>query len=244
MMKIFEVCFVKNTHHVKGKLIICTDNSSLMKKILFISYPITKAKKIPCCNVLSSNPNYNKKNDKLCYGAIFVCPEKYMNIEIVIDIKDIRMILKRIYFYRKSAVEIFTTNKSYYFNFADDSTKNTSKFSEKNCENFTNMFDFFISEFFPIIIRKEIIGHSRQFQEMLTSYKNNEKKYDISIGNKFISSLFEHWASNIKGLEYSTLDLLIYLNLLSNRSYNDLFQYPVFPLLFFMTKQKTILFIY
>ena len=238
MMNIFEVCFVKNTHHVKGKLIICTDNSSLMKKILFISYPITKAKKIPCCNVLSTNPNYNKKNEKLCYGAIFVCPEKYMNIKIVIDIKDIRMILKRIYFYRKSAVEIFTTNKSYYFNFADDSTKNTSKFSEKNCENFTNMFAFFISEFFPIIIRKEIIGHSCQFQEMLTSYKNNEKKYDISIGNKFISSLFEHWASNIKGIEYSTLDLLIYLNLLSNRSYNDLFQYPVFPLLFFYDKAK------
>ena len=238
MMNTFEVCFVKNTHHIKGKLIICTDSSSLMKKILFISYPINKAKEIPCCNVLASNQNYNRKNEKLCYGAIFVCPEKYMNIKIVIDVKDIRMVLKRIYFYRKSACEIFTTNKSYYFNFADDNSKNTSKFSEKNCDNFTNMFAFFISEFFPIIIRKEIIGHSRQFQEMLTNYRINEKKYDISIGNKFISSLFEHWASNIKGVEYSTLDLLIYLNLLSNRSYNDIYQYPVFPLLFFYDKAK------
>ena len=237
-MNIFEVCLVKKTHHIKGKLVICTDNSSLMSKILFISYPSHVAQKIPCCNVSKSTPNYNKKKDKLCYGAIFVCPEKYMNIKIVIDIKDIRMILKRIYFYRKSAVEIFTTNKSYYFNFADDSDKNTANFSEKNCENFINMFGFYISEFFPIIITKEIIGYSRQFQEMLEKYKDSDKKYDINIGNKFIPSLFVHWASNIKGIEYSTLDLLIYLNLLSNRSYNDLFQYPVFPLLFFYDKDK------
>ena len=238
IMNIIDVCLVKKTHHVKGKLVICIDNTSLMKKILFISYPKNIEKNIPCCNVLVSNPNYNSKKQKLCYGAVFVCPEKYMNIKIVIHVKDIRMVLKKIYFYRKSAVEIFTTNKSYFFNFVDDPTEVKSKVSQKSCEDFINMFGFFVSEFFPVIIRNDIIGHSRQFQEMLTGYKTNEKKYDISIGNKFISYLFGHWNDTIKGVKLSTLDLLIYLNLFSNRSYNDLFQYPVFPLLFFYDKLK------
>ena len=237
-MNIFEVCLVKKTNHIKGKMIVCTDNSSRMNKILFISYPKNINNSIPCCNVLVNKKNVNSNKEKLCHGAIFVCPEKYMNIKIFIEVKNIRMILRRIYFYRKSAVEIFTSNKSYLFNFADDSTKNTSKFSEKSCENFINMFGFFISEFFPIIINGDIIGYSRQFLEILENINKNDKNYDNKIGKKFISYLFEHWGTDFDGVEYSTLDLLIFLNLLSNRSYNDLFQYPVFPVLFFYDKSK------
>ena len=236
----FEVCMVKRTHHIKGKMFVCNDGYSLIKKIIFYSYPQNIAKDIPCCNSsYKSFQDKNKDKKNLCFGAIFDCPEKYMNIKITIHVKDIRMILKKIYFYRKSAVEIFTKNKSYFFNFADK----TSKQSEKNCSDFTNMFGFFISEFFPIAINKEIIGHARQFEALLESYKNKETKYDISVeGNKFISALFGHWTTNIKDIEFSTLDLLIYLNLLSNRSYNDLFQYPIFPLLFFYDKGKDNLF--
>ena len=238
----FDVCMVKRTHHIKGKLFICSDNYSLLKKIIFYSYPKNIEKNIPCCNVQYKHlHNSNKKNENLCFGAIFTCPEKNMNIKTIINVKDIRMVLRKIYFYRKSAVEIFTNNKSYFFNFADK----TSKQSEKNCSDFTNMFGFFISEFFPIAINKEIIGHSRQFEAILKSYENKEKKYDISTeGNKFISSLFDHWLQNINNVEFSTLDLLIYLNLLSNRSYNDLFQYPVFPLLFFYDRIKEGTYIY
>ena len=232
----FDVCMVKRTHHIKGKLLVCNDNNSLMKKIIFYSYPKDIAKNILGCNSSYKHfQNKEKSNNNLCFGAIFNCPEKYMNIKIIIRVKDIRMILRRIYFYRKSAVEIFTENKSYYFNFADK----TSEQNEKNCLDFINMFGFFISEFSPVAINKEIIGYSRKFEDLLKSYKNKEKKYDISEeGNKFILSLFEHWADNNNNIEFSTLDLLIYLNLLSNRSYNDLFQYPVFPLLFFYDKDK------
>ena len=236
----YNVCMVKRTHHIKGKMFVCNDFSSLIKKIIFYSYPQNVVNDIPCCNSsYESFKDKNKNKKNLCFGAIFDCPEKYMNIKIVIHAKDIRMVLKKIYFYRKSAVEIFTKNKSYYFNFADK----TSLQSEKHCTDFTNMFGFFISEFFPIIINKEIIGHSRQFEALLESYKNKETKYDISVeGNKFISALFDHWTTNIKEVEFSTLDLLIYLNLLSNRSYNDLFQYPVFPILFFYDRGKDNLF--
>ena len=228
----FDVCMVKRTHHVKGKLFVFSDNKSLIKKIKFYSYPPNIAIKIPGCNT------YNKKiKDKIneensnCFGSIFKCPEKDMNTKIEINIKDIRMILRKIYFYRKSAVEIFTKNKSYFFNFSHKTSK------EKNCEDFTNLFACFISEFYPIGIKTEkkkveIIGYSRQFESLLKNY--NEKDYDVSKkGNKFISSLIEHWTYNEDDIEFSTLDFLIYLNLLSNRSYNDIFQYPVFPVLFF-----------
>ena len=50
-----------------------------------------------------------------------------MNKKLIIEIKDIRMILKKIYFYRKSAVEIYTNNKSYFFNFANKSLKQSEK---------------------------------------------------------------------------------------------------------------------
>ena len=218
---------VKRTHHVKGKLFVFSDNKSLIKKIKFYSYPPNIATKIHGCNTYYKNFNA-KENDEnsICFGAIFKCPEKDMNTKIEINIKDIRMILRKIYFYRKSAVEIFTKNKSYFFNFSHKTSK------EKNCEDFTNLFACFISEFYPIGIKAEskveIIGYSRQFESLLKNY--NEKDYDVSKkGNKFISSLIEHWTYNEDDIEFSTLDFLIYLNLLSNRSYNDIFQYPVFP---------------
>ena len=237
----YGVCLVKRTHHIKGIMFVCNDGYSLIKKIIFYSYPKTISDSIMCCNTYKNLQNVNKKNKKLCFGAVFVCPEKYMNIKIIIPVKDIRMILKKIYFYSKSAIEIFTKNKSYYFNFTD---KN-AKYSEKNCSDFTNTFAFFISEFSPIAIREEIIGHSRKVEDLLKSYKSKEKKYDISkVANKYVSSLFEHWTSNTNDVEFSTLDLLIYLNLLSNRSYIDLFQYPVFPLPFFYDKVKENVFNY
>ena len=238
-MIIYDVCLVKKTHHIKGNLIICNNNFSQLKKVLFFSYPSKTEKNMPCCNDITKNKIKSQTKEKLCYGAIFSCPEKYKNIKLIINVKDIRMILNKIYFYKKSAIEIFTNNKSYYFNFVENARNQDYLPSEKKCADFTNQFAFFISEFFPIMIDKEIIiGYSRQFENMLIDYKDNSTKYDISIGNKFISSLFEHWTYNEKDIEFSTLDLLIYLNLLSNRSFNDLFQYPVFPALFFYDKTK------
>ena len=237
-MNIYNVCLIKTTHHIKGRLIICNDNSSKIKKILFISFPSNIAKNTPCCNVHSKILHYNKNNENLCFGAIFVCPEKDMNTKIVLNIKDIRMILKRIYFYRKSAVEIFTLNKSYFFNFTD--YKDDSSKCEAICDSFTNFFGFFIPDFVPVVISETIIGYSRQFQNFMESYINDEKNYATKAleGNKFIRALFGHWIKERKGISLSTLDLLTYLNLLSNRSYNDLFQYPVFPLFFIYDKTQ------
>ena len=229
----YNICLVKRTHHIKGKLFICfNSNTFLIKKIIFYSYPKTIANLMPCCNASSEKDfNINKKKEKLCNGAIFTCPEKYMNKKLIIEIKDIRMILKKIYFYRKSAVEIYTNNKSYFFNFANKSLKQ----SEKNCSDFINMFGF---EFVDINIKKEIIGYCRQEEVLFKSNYDKEMKYDNSKEeNKLIYSLFNHWAL-YTNVELSTFDLLIYLNILSNRSFIDIFQYPVFPLLFFYDRIK------
>ena len=60
--------------------------------------------------------------------------------------------------------------------------------------------------------------------------------------NKFIDNLLKRWMNEDNHYGYinnelSTFDIIILLNLLSNRSYNDLYQYPVFPLLFFYDKK-------
>ena len=97
------------------------------------------------------------------------------------------------------------------------------------------MFGF---EFVDINIKKEIIGYCRQEEVLFKSNYDKEMKYDNSKEeNKLIYSLFNHWAL-YTNVELSTFDLLIYLNILSNRSFIDIFQYPVFPLLFFYDRIK------
>ena len=127
-------------------------------------------------------------------------------------------------------------NKSYFFNFTE--FNDNSQKCEENCEIFTNFFGFFIPDFVPVVIKETIIGYSRQFQKFMERYINDEKNYASKAleGNKFMQALFGHWYKEIKGINLSTLELLTYLNLISNRSYNDLFQYPVFPLFFIYDK--------
>ena len=82
------------------------------------------------------------------------------------------------------------------------------------------MFGF---EFVDINIKKEIIGYCRQEEVLFKSNYDKEMKYDNSKEeNKLIYSLFNHWALYTK-VELSTFDLLIYLNILSNRSFIDIF---------------------
>ena len=230
-----NVCMIKRTHHIKGILFICNNVECKIKKIVFYSYPKTKADSKPFCNASTDKiQNYNLKKDKICFGAIFTCPEKYMNRKIVIDVKDIKLILRKIYFYRKTAFEIYTQNKSYFFNIDYDLKKNTEKI-EVDCLTFINRFAFL--DFSPISIQKQLIGLIRNDES--TKDLNKNDKDDLSKdGDKFISSLFAQWSSNNSDTQISTLDLLLYLNILSNRSYIDIHQYPVFPVLFFYDKIK------
>ena len=239
---IYNVCLVKRTHHIKGKLYILNKNG-LINKILFHSFPYEIAKKKPCCNVTKGLQHFNHKKEKICFGEIFVCPHKDMNIKIFIDIADVRLILQRIYFYRKTAIEIFTNTKSYYFNFAEDFNLKNPKKGETYCQNFINMMGYYYkTEFFPIKIKDSLMGYSRQFYPIVKKYSEEKGKNKdlMELENKFMSVLFDHWKPNNEDIEFSTFDMIVYLNLLSNRSYIDLFQYPIFPLLFFYEKNDDI----
>ena len=232
----YDACFVKKTHHVKGKLFVLTKNG-LIKKFLFYCYPCELAEKTPSCNVSKEIENVNLKNVKLCFGQTFPCPKYDMNKKIFIDIRNVRLILRRIYFYRKTAIEIFTRTKSYYFNFAEDCNIKDSKKGEHNCLNIINQMGFYYQkDFFPININEQLLGYSKDFGEIVKKYAEQKNNNLLENKDKFISVLFDHFKPSEKGPEYSSLDMIIYLNLLSNRSYNDLFQYPVFPLLFLFEK--------
>ena len=87
---------------------------------------------------------------------------------------------------------------------------------------------------YPININGNIIGFSKIFFDQ---EKIQENKDLIFFENKYVNELINNWIKldkcNKIEKNISSFDALIYLNLLSNRSYNDIYQYPVFPLLFF-----------
>ena len=228
-INICEVCLVKQTYHVKGKLFIFYQDNKI--RIYFYSYPIkfqNNEEEFPCCNreneEVSTKKNKNKNN--LCYGSILKCPKKDGNIKIKIYFEEIRLILSRIYFYRQSAMEIFTETKSYYFNFCSEVKKN-------------DLFLTFIypcgssMEYFPININGDVIGYMKLNKNIL-----EKKQFDELINEKdnFIN-FFSNQTSKDEFCEMCVFDIIMLINLISNRSYNDLYQYPVFPLLYFYNKK-------
>ena len=250
---IYDVCLIKKTHHIKGKLFVI-NISKKIKFLYFLSYSKNDMKNIPSCNSVEFNKikKFNEQNKHLCYGSFFLCPEKDCNIKIKINFDEIRFIIRRIYFYRKTGIEIYTKNKSYYFNFAENPKMDnySENIGEINCNNFMNMVEITFNNnnynnnnMLPIVINKDIIGYSNFFtalskvQKRTNIFKKNNKIQKKS----YINKLLKYWI--IEGNKYSevkkqisTFDVLMYINLISNRSFNDLYQYPVFPLLFFYDK--------
>ena len=165
------------------------------------------------------NKNSNDEklyNSHLCYGSVFTCLQKDKNKLWFINGKDILFALIRIYFYRPSGLEIFTyDNKSYYFNFMED-YKNGMKFIE-----------YYFSNFFKEIKikgEKTLGWYNPIYSDILTP---------------LFSERIDIW--NEKKYYYSNFDTLMIINLFSNRSFNDLNQYPVFPMLYNEIKKQRIM---
>ena len=228
---IYNACLVKQSHHIKGKIFL--EKKKDVKNFYFVSYNYRGIDKAPQCN--SDN-----KKATLCYGAVFPCPEKDFFVKIKINIDDIRLIVKRIYFYRKSGIEIFTKNKSYYFNFAENSSMENykEKMGENNCKEFFNLInESFKNKYYPLIVNNELLGSIDLFSEdYFDKTKKNTKK------KSFYYRIMRHWEDednkySTSNKDISTFDLLILLNLVSNRSYIDIYQYPIFPILNFYDKK-------
>ena len=211
-----KCCLVKKNYHVKGEIIVIkrekVDNQF---EIIFSSDSDNEGE---TCNKNNIKNNGNSKcksvlnsnNIKICYGSPFPCLKKEFNRQILIKAKDIKLILIRTYYRRTSAIEIFTykSNKSYYFNFKDIIHLNNNLVLKFVCEN---------NNFQEFKFKNEIIGY----------YNKN-----------YLSKLFPLFFDNDKFewkkiINYSNnFDLIIIINLLSNRSFKDLYQYPIFPILY------------
>ena len=221
-IKIFKICLVKQKYHVKGTLFVFNSKDKLIIYFYSHSYDLkNKNEKLSVCN----KSQQNDKNE-LCYGSVFKCQKKEEKRKIIISIKDIRLIIKRIYYFRKSGLEIFTNTKSYYFNFH----------SEEDLNNF-----FFIIEqnvkqkksYFPININNNCLGYMRinyQYIPIIPQISLKEINFI-----EFLSLFSKEEICN-----FCVFDIIILINLISNRSYIDLTQYPVFPLLFFYQQSTEI----
>ena len=190
-----KCCLIKKMYHIKGEIgAIFDSNSKSNGKIFFISnFP---EKRIG---------NNEDSKSKLCYGSVFPCLEKEKKRLLVFPMDKILFVLLRIYYYRKSGLEIFTTyNKSYYFNFWNENERNS-------------IIQIFENHFKCIKDSKNTnIGwFNNDYVDVLKPLFNEE----ISL-----------W--NTKNFFYTNFDKLMIINLFSNRSFNDLYQYPVFPMLY------------
>ena len=222
---IFNVCQVKQYTHIKGNLFLYHLKSKL--RIIFFSYFYdfeNNEEKYLQCNKINNNKDI-MNNDKIeetvknfCYGQLFKCPKKDKYRKIEIDFKDIRMILSKIYFYRKTGIEIFTETKSYFFNF----------FS-------TEEFDKFITNIEPYFQNSEKITNEKEpIYFFPITIDNNKKIGYLKTAKKTQKTDFIEFISNCcDNNEISAFDIIILMNLVANRSYLDLNQYPVFPVMFF-----------
>ena len=217
-----KCCHVKNTHHTKGELSFIQNNKKNKNfKIIFTSMNETEN-----CNKIinkkmartSSNVGKALMNNKLCYGSIFPCPDKDYNRKIIIKSKEILFVLIRIYYHRVSAIEIFTLNKSYYFNFKNMFEINYIKTNKILNEIKNNPF------FKEIRIKKG---------KLIIGYYNIKYK-------PYLFPLFEdeinYWDKKIN--YFCNYDILTLVNIFSNRSFRDVFQYPVFPTLYDIINEK------
>ena len=213
-----KCCLVKKTHHVKGYIsIIEMDYNGVDCFELYFFSSLTQNTD-PICNYpTKKDENNNETNSKnLCYGSIFPCPKKDYGIIFNIKSKDILFILIREYYHRVSGIEIFTSeNKSYFFNF-------NNLFSNNKSKNLNELLKK-ISYYFEIIK----INIPKQDKSILLGFYNQDYQ-------QYLYPLFSEeinvWKKKNKC--FSNYDKLILINLLSNRSFKDIYQYPIFPMFY------------
>ena len=229
-------CLIKKSHHIKGKLEFIYEkyNSQIITEIKFRSFINMSNRK--CCN---------NNNKNLCYGSLFNSKKKDLGITINIKMKDILLIIIRLYYYRLSAFEIFAkNNKSYYFNYHED-IENLNNKNNNNIyinDKILKLFDN-INSYHNFREIKFNLGHNKK-DFVLGYYNNREINNNSLLSNlKYIikqNKGHTNFINNFKEIpkSLSNYDLIILINLLSNRSFNDIYQYPIFPLLFIYSKKS------
>ena len=153
---------------------------------------------------IENDPNYDKDMG-CCYGSIFKSYKKDKdNNAFYLEYSNIKYMFIRIYFYRESGLEIYTkTNKSYFLNFK----------TKEDMHLFLNEI-LFSCNFREIKAEnKRVLGY-----EQYINVPSKKRSY-------YITNKMDEW----QNYNISTLEYLMWLNIYSGRSFNDLTQYPVMP---------------
>ena len=194
-------CIVKPTHHIKGNII--TKNN-----FFIFLYEDNTNKTIEMIQEESENDLNFDKDMGCCYGSIFKNHKKDKdNTAFFLEYSKIKYMFIRLYFYQESGLEIYTdTNKSYFLNFKTKDDMHI--FLNDILSNASNLtFREIKTE------NKRTLGYERL-------PANTTKKKSYHVMNKI-----DEWQNYM----ISTLEYLMWLNIYSGRSFNDLTQYPVIP---------------
>ena len=176
---------------------------------------------------------FNADNcNNFCKG-VEICKENLsydLNKYVEIDINKIAYIFPKIFTYKKSALEIYLNNgKIYFFNFNGN--------SGVKCFNYTinYIIDNLKDNIFSFI--NDYNNHSNN----IVGYYNKNHIHSnllkcIEKDSIKLSKIISLW----KNFEFNNFFLIIILNLMSNRSLLNLYQYFIFPLLFIIDNNENI----
>ena len=204
-------CLVKTSHHIKGVCFI--DDTNLNFKV-FLNQKTGSAMSGIEIGFTTKDDDYDQER-QTCFGSYFICHPKDRDLyKISIKYNDIKWIFRRRYYYQNSALEIFTTtNKTFYFNF---------KF-EKEREDVINEIVSKLSDPSKII---DDLKEPKDIFENVIGYENVSITDSVKKGKKIkLSKRIDLW----KEWKITNYELLMWLNIYGNRSFNDISQYPVFP---------------
>ena len=199
---IFKCCLVKPTHHLYGYI------KFNIKKIKFNYSLEDKPKKLTEQEIMK-DPSYDKDMNN-CFGSTFNTNLRDKDkVNLSIYLKNIKYIFIKKYFYQDTAMEIYTLdNKSYFFNF-------------KTSTDLRN----YLNQLLELIFYREIKTEDHKGKKVL-GYEQMFNIYtDKKIKSYYISNKVDEW----QNFKISTLEYIMWLNIYSGRSFNDLTQYPVFP---------------
>ena len=216
--KCFLSCLVKTSHHIKGVCFVDEDDINFK---VFLNQKTGNAMSGVNIGFTDKDEDYDPER-KTCFGSYFMFHHKDKDLyNISIKYNEIKLVLKRRYYYKNSAIEIFTsTNKSYYFNF---------KFEE-------DRESFIVGILEKIKNLKPIVNDLREGKDNILGYENTyliKKKFKRKDREKMkekqktiqLSKRLRAWTE----WKINNFKFLMWLNIIGNRSYNDISQYPIFP---------------
>ena len=138
-----------------------------------------------------------------------------------IPLKTIEFILRRRYYFKKNALEIYTQYKKSYFFRIDENKFN--EFLEYLTNNKSSRYDELEDITIETAKNEEKVGLINKCNKLFEY--NNYKTLFSPKKMTTIKNIYMKWIK----WEISTFTLLNYMNVLSSRSYHDINQYPVFP---------------